>query len=269
MSQLGQRVASALVLAAIVAAAIVWLPTAGFAAFLHLLALVAAYEWARLAGVETRPAWLSYAALLSVLAVVLWLMPLERHIALSAAVAFWLVLASGLVVLYPATADLVRPQVFLLPAGVIAIIGAWTALVMLHGGHGPGFVIWLLVAVAFADTGAYFAGRRFGRRKLAPKVSPNKTWEGLAGGGVAVCVCAAVGAQVLPGTLLAWLGAGFVVLLFAVIGDLFESVLKRLRGVKDSGNLLPGHGGALDRIDGVLAAAPIFAIYAHVVLPAK
>ena len=268
MGQLTQRVVSALILAAVVASAIVWLPTAGFAAFLHLLVLVAAYEWARLAGVETRPAWLGYAAVLSVLAVALWLLPLQRDIALSATVAFWLVIASGLVVLYPATADLVRPQVFLLPAGVIAIVGAWTALVVLHGGHGPGFVIWLLVAVAFADTGAYFAGRRFGRRKLAPKVSPNKTWEGLAGGGLAVFACAVGGAQLLPGTLFAWLGAGFAVLLFAVVGDLFESVLKRLRGVKDSGNILPGHGGVLDRIDGVLAAAPVFAIYAHVALPA-
>lgn len=244
-----------------------WLPTPGLAAFLHLLVLVAAYEWAKLAGVETRAGWIGYAALLSALVVALWPLPSLRFLALMIAYVFWLMTASAVVVVYPHCADIVRRRAFQLPAGAIAIVGAWLALVVLHESRGPGFVVWLLAAVAAADTGAYFAGRRFGKRKLAPKVSANKTWEGLAGGGLAVLACAAGGAYLLPGASLAWLGAAAVVVPAAVFGDLFESVVKRLRGVKDSGNIIPGHGGLLDRIDGVLAAAPLFTLYALAALP--
>lgn len=267
MGQLPQRVASALVLAGVVATAVVWLPTAGLAAFLHVLLLVAAYEWAKLAGVDSRLGWVGYAALLSALVVTLWLLPSLRYLALMVAYVFWLMTASTVVVFYPATADAARRQVFQLPAGVIAIVGAWLALVVLHESKGPGFVVWLLAAIAAADTGAYFAGRRFGKRKLAPKVSANKTWEGLAGGCLAVLAWAVGGALVLPGAPLAWLGAAVAVLVGAIFGDLFESVLKRLRGVKDSGHIIPGHGGLLDRIDGVLAAAPLFTLYALAALP--
>ena len=245
----------------------VWLPTAGFAAFLHVLVLVAAYEWAKLAGVEARAGWLGYAALLSALVVALWLLPPLRTAALGFPGVFWLVVASMVVVFHPDGADIVRWRLFQLFAGVVAIVGAWLALVVLHESRGPTFVVWLLAAVAAADTGAYFAGRRFGKRKLAPKVSAGKTWEGLAGGCLAVLAWSVGGAIALPGAPLAWLGAAAVVLAGAVFGDLFESVLKRLRGVKDSGNIIPGHGGILDRIDGVLAAAPLFTIYALLALP--
>ena len=114
-----------------------------------------------------------------------------------------------------------------------------------------------------ADTGAYFAGRKFGRRKLAPRISPNKTVEGLVGGvvaGVALGLVVAVFAGATPGQLPAVALVALVAVLFSVVGDLFESLLKRQVGVKDSSNLIPGHGGLLDRVDGMVAALPAFAL---------
>ncbi len=154
-------------------------------------------------------------------------------------------------------------------AGTLAIVPAWAALVLIHaGGDPPGHQghLWLLAALALvwaADSGAYFAGRHFGKHKLAPRISPNKTWEGLVGGliaGVAVAVglgwLAGIDAAHLPGLLVTSVVAVFA----SVLGDLFESLIKRHAGAKDSGHLIPGHGGVLDRVDGVLAAIPVFAL---------
>lgn len=253
------RIASALVLAAVVATAVIYLPAAGLAAFFLLLALVAAYEWAKLAGVATRAGWLAYATALSALATALWLTPALWPIALAVAAGFWIA-AFVVACRYPASDALLRSKPMVLAAGMVALVGAWLALVALKLNAGAGFVIWLLVATTMADAGAYFAGRRFGRRKLAPQVSPGKTWEGLIGGASTTLAWGACGAWFFSGPLSAWLGVAAVLFVAAVAGDLFESALKRSRGVKDSGKALPGHGGALDRIDSVLAAAPVFAL---------
>jgi CDP-diglyceride synthetase len=122
----------------------------------------------------------------------------------------------------------------------------------------------LMVAIVWAaDSGAYFAGRHYGRRKLSPRISPNKTVEGLAGG-LACGLAVALAFAPLAGATLAQLPAVALVALvavgFSVVGDLFESLLKRHVGAKDSGDLIPGHGGILDRIDGVVAALPVFAL---------
>ena len=147
---------------------------------------------------------------------------------------------------------------------------AWTAahFVLLHGteGRGPALVTFVIGVVALSDSGAYFAGKAIGSRKLAPVVSPNKTWEGAAG-----AVCAAmVGACIfyylrswapfagLPAFGIFWyLGLGAVLSVVGQLGDLAESALKRAAGEKDSGSVLPGHGGVLDRCDGFLLAGPI------------
>lgn len=152
-----------------------------------------------------------------------------------------------------------------LAAGTLAVIPAWCALTWLHA-DGPNGHRWLLAALAAvwaADTGAYFAGRYLGRHKLAPRVSPNKTIEGLAGGVVAgtlVSMAFAVYAGARLDELWRVALVAAVAILFSVVGDLYESLLKRHAGKKDSGTLIPGHGGVLDRIDAVLAALPVFAL---------
>ena len=126
--------------------------------------------------------------------------------------------------------------------------------------QGALWLIWLLLLVGVADVGAYFTGRAWGRRKLAPRLSPGKTWEGAAGGAL---LSALVGGGVLAAWgRLSWFLVGVTLLLIAVgvFGDLLESLLKREAGAKDSGTLLPGHGGVLDRIDSALAALPVFAL---------
>ena len=260
------RVATGIILGLVVLAVVVWLPLAWMAAFFHVAVLLAAYEWAKLAGVGTRLGHVVYGIVQSMLVALLWLAPTAWMPALAAVVAFWVV-ALAVVVAYPASARLVRAKAVLLAAGAIALPGAWLALVALKAGTvsedvatAAWQIVWVLSAAAVADSGAYFAGRRFGRRKLAPSVSPGKTVEGAAGGTVAVLAWAACGAAFFDGGILPWLVIGTALALATVVGDLFESVLKRVRGVKDSGALLPGHGGVLDRVDSILAATPVFVL---------
>lgn len=267
------RVVSGLALAVVMIAAIVYLPTPWLAAFLLLLCLLAAREWAKLAGIVTRAGWLVYAIAVSGAAAVLWVAlenrPSVAVAALVSGAVFW-ILALGVVLTYPRSRVVLLCKPAMIVAGVVALPAAWLALVQVaKTAHGPGLLIWLLAAAAAADIGAYFAGRRFGRRKLASHVSPGKTWEGAIGGAVAILAWAVVGAvyfdTALP-SLPGWLALVAVLFVASVTGDLFESAFKRARGVKDSGGLLPGHGGVLDRVDSVIATAPVFALLAPVLL---
>lgn len=143
--------------------------------------------------------------------------------------------------------------------GWFILVPAWVALVGLHRlGDGPSLVLTLFAVVWGADIGAYFVGRRFGRRRLASQVSPGKSWEGV-GAGALLGIVAGVVVAVVTG-LPIWAVIGFAAgaVVFSVVGDLLESVYKRQAGIKDSGSLLPGHGGVLDRIDSLTAAAPIY-----------
>jgi phosphatidate cytidylyltransferase len=135
------------------------------------------------------------------------------------------------------------------------------SLFYLYYEYGPEALFFLLSLVWIADIGAYFSGRRFGKHKLAPAISPGKTWEGVAGGLLANLVWIVAIYQLSPGwgmSFTHFLVIGMATSMISVVGDLFESILKREAGVKDSGKLLPGHGGILDRIDSVIAAAPVF-----------
>jgi phosphatidate cytidylyltransferase len=154
----------------------------------------------------------------------------------------------------------------LIPAGYVAFVGAWLALVALLVAGGPWLILWVLIVVWSADIGAYFAGRQFGKRKLASMVSPGKTWEGAIGGTVLSGVLGSTlgttvpALQTLTPDLWQWMVGSLVIAIVSVFGDLFESALKRARGVKDSGGLFPGHGGMLDRVDSLIAALPCVAL---------
>jgi phosphatidate cytidylyltransferase len=191
--------------------------------------------------------------------------------ACGAAALFWVLVAPPWVIARWPTQ---RPLAMLL-LGWIVLVGAWVALVDLQA-RSPWLVLAAMAIVWIADTAAYFSGRAFGRRKLAPLVSPGKTWEGVYGAWVAVALYALVlvpyastagfRMPMSAPVMAAWVVFAMGLASVSVIGDLFESLLKRHAGVKDSGTLLPGHGGILDRIDALLAAMPIAALAAQAFL---
>jgi phosphatidate cytidylyltransferase len=166
----------------------------------------------------------------------------------------------------------VESKLVLTLVGWLALIATWVSVVQLQA-RSPALLLALMAIVWVADSAAYFAGRRFGKRKLAPAISPGKTWEGVYGALIAVAVYALAllpfaegagySAAIVPASVIAWVALAVALAGVSIVGDLFESQLKRMRGVKDSGKLLPGHGGVLDRIDALLAALPPAALIAH------
>lgn len=156
-------------------------------------------------------------------------------------------------------------SLFLKASGFFVILPAWSAAVVLHS-HSPYLVLLLVLLVAAADSGAYFSGKKFGKNKVSISISPGKTWEGVFGGFLAALIVTVIG-----GALLGVSGNQFANLIYlgcicsvvSVVGDLFISLLKREAGAKDSGNILPGHGGILDRVDGLIATLPLFALGIH------
>jgi phosphatidate cytidylyltransferase len=146
-------------------------------------------------------------------------------------------------------------------AGLLCLQPAWLSLArLMNMGEGVPLLLWFIGIVAAADIGAYFTGRRFGQRKLAPRVSPGKTWEGLGGGLLCAILVAVLGASWLNISLVVFAAVGAAVAGFSIVGDLTVSAFKRYAGLKDSGRLLPGHGGVMDRIDGMVAALPVFVV---------
>lgn len=263
---LKQRVITGVMLGVLVVAAILLFSPIWFQLFFAVCIGLGAWEWSALAGVRAAIWRASYAALL--LALMFVSVHAEtglRDLLLHLSVPFWLI-ALALVFFYPAGAAAWQRVAVLLPLGLLVLLPGWLALVALRELDAHVFYVVLLIGlIVAADSGAYFAGRAFGRHKLAQRVSPNKTWEGFAGGQLAACVVLWVtllGRDLeLTGTqwLLATLGA-LIVASASVVGDLFESMLKRQAGVKDSGTLLPGHGGVLDRIDSLTAALPVYGV---------
>jgi phosphatidate cytidylyltransferase len=145
-------------------------------------------------------------------------------------------------------------------SGPIALLPAWFLLAYIHGSgsQGPALALSVMVIIWAADVGAYLIGRRFGRVKLARQISPGKTWEGVIGGLISASVAALAAAALLNAPRLAFVSVALAATLVSVVGDLTVSMFKRYVGLKDSGRLLPGHGGVLDRIDSLSAAVPFF-----------
>ncbi len=262
---LKSRVITALLLAPLVFIAVLALPTIYFALVMAAITLMGALELARLGGLQ-QPLVVTAYMLLQGLALA-WVYQLldSQYLGwMIYTLAVWWVLV--LIVLLSGRWAVKEKKGFkplLLAGGILLLSGCWGALVDIHGmqAHGPKLVMFLFVLIWAADSGAYFSGRQWGRHKLAPAVSPGKTIEGVYGAlaGAALCALALFYFDWLPGiSLVQLLILCMACVLISVAGDLWESVLKRRQGVKDSGNLLPGHGGILDRIDSQIAAAPFF-----------
>lgn len=235
-----------------------WRAFAGFAA---LIVVAGAWEWTNLMGWRSSLARLAYVLLLVGGLWMVWQPPVmawRSYLYLTSA--FWWLVALRMVVGYPANAVLWARTAILAPVGLILLLPAWMGLADLQR-QSPWWLMYVFLLVWGADTGAYFAGRAFGKHKLAPEVSPGKTLEGLAGGIVltgAVMVSVGIYRHLTGERLLAFIALSLLTVMASVLGDLFESMAKRQRGIKDSGIIFPGHGGALDRIDSLTAAAPVF-----------
>lgn len=260
---LKQRIITALLLLPIALGGFFLLDGGLFALFIGAVVTLGAWEWARLAGFAAQGLRVGYAALVAVLLYVLYVTPALVPWVLGAAVLWW-VLATLLVLTYPDSSRYWGGLPGKLLIGLLILLPAWQGLVLLKQWPQANLlIIAVMVLVWGADIGAYFSGKAFGKRKLAPSVSPGKSWEGLYGGLLAsLLITAAVGLQQgwqAKGFALALAGAALVVLV-SVVGDLTESMFKRQSGIKDSSNLLPGHGGVLDRIDSLTAAVPLFAV---------
>ena len=258
------RVITALLLAPLVLAGILWLPISVLMVLVAVVLLAGVWEWTRLVGVRGQ-AWrvlivLAHAALMAWLAWYGW-PALFPWVAL-VGVCWWLFALAWLRAPGFGKSEAPRHIGLKVLVGALLVIPPWCAVALLHA-SGAAWVLHALLLVWAADTFAFFTGRRFGGRKFAPTISPNKTWAGFWGGLFGVTLLSLVMAPVLGVELAylpAFIAASLIAGLASVLGDLYESLIKRQAGVKDSGALLPGHGGALDRIDSLLAALPVFAI---------
>jgi phosphatidate cytidylyltransferase len=251
------RVLTAAVLVAVLLAVVLWLPGWVAVALVTLLALAGAWEWSafvRLASPLRRGAYVLLVAALLALAWRVSVTPAGRDLLLTAALAWWLA-ALVWVALAPRR---VSPW-SAAAAGVLALVPCWLALVRLRLALplGAQWMLFAFLLVWVADIGAFFFGRRFGRVRLAPRVSPAKTWEGVLGAIAVSALVAFAGSRWFDVPLAVFLPLCLTVVGFSIIGDLTESLLKRFVGLKDSGSVFPGHGGVLDRIDSLTGAAPV------------
>ena len=262
-SALGKRVVTAALLAAVVVGVLMLLAPAVALPVIGCVFLAAAWEWAGFAGETSKIERAVYVVAVAATLAILWGLtqsPGGLRQLLWWTSAWWLG-ATLWLWLGPRRGG---TRVALL-AGFFVLAPAAVALahLVLIEPHGRELLLFLVALVAAADVGAYFGGRRFGRRKLAPFVSPGKTWEGLVSGLLAAAVIAVGGAALFAMPWAKWLLLCLAVALVSVIGDLVESMFKRRAGLKDSGSLLPGHGGVLDRIDSLTAAGPVFLLGLH------
>jgi len=259
---LKQRIITAAVMVPVVLGAIFYLPTSGFALFMSVVVLIGAWEWSDLMGLDRAEQRVGFVALCAVL---MLLLELSQPSWWWGAACLWWGIAFAWVLDYPGSAKNWKDKHGVMAGiGVLVLLPAWHGLVFLHSQeNGAGWVLYVMAIVWGADTGAYFAGRRYGNKKLAPEVSPGKSVAGLVGGALTTSILATVASFYVASSF--YEGVGLVLLtvmvsLISVLGDLLESMMKRERGVKDSGQILPGHGGILDRIDSLTAASPVFTL---------
>jgi phosphatidate cytidylyltransferase len=262
-----QRVITALLVTPLAIAMILLLPNSIFGFIICALCLLACWEWTRMAGLRSRPLRAALLALCLVVLLLLWCYAdaTPGWIAILAGCAWWFVALTWLKHFSFGAAPTRENVTLKLIAGALSVFPAWTAMMQLHRSQDSPhtWALYALVLVWAADSFAYLAGRQWGKTKLAPNISPGKTIVGVYGGLIGSGIVAVVGGWLLGvrGASLFWLFVvALIAVVFSVAGDLFESLIKRHGNVKDSGTLFPGHGGAYDRLDGVFAALPFFAL---------
>lgn len=263
---LKQRLLTAAILIPVVILSILYLPTAIFQWLIAGVVILAAIEWFGIIGLSSRLQMSSAIGGLGVSISLMWMLP--TNILMLIVLFIW-----GLILIVVSRyahrsmptclqSSLMKPLIASTIASIVLAL-FWHAAVILHQSSSLGAkqLLFVMVLVWLADTGGYFAGKRWGKTSLAKAISPNKTWEGVAGALALGIVWSLIGYLVgISGalSLSQWLLLSLSAILISIVGDLFESLFKRFHNVKDSGNLLPGHGGMLDRIDSLIAAVPVF-----------
>ena len=263
---LKQRIITAVILAAVALWALLGWNDFFFALFLLALTCGCGWEWSNLAAVTPRNLRIAYTAIVTITTAICLLMANSAMLAplVLTGVILWIAIVGDLVTRPVLSAELqadgtIQIRWPLLAIASFLLLLSVCCIYYLRQVHGPGIVIFTIALVAAADTGAYFSGKKFGKRKLAEQISGGKTIEGAAGGMLLALILAVIACRYLAGeNISAW--SIFIMSVFAALisiaGDLYISRAKRTRDVKDSGTLLPGHGGVLDRFDGLLAAIP-------------
>jgi len=270
---LKQRIVTGIAMALLFLGGVIWLPLPALALAFAIVVGLGAWEWARLAGWSSVFARAVYVALLLAIMVALYMRiglgetPTREQVQPFVGLAcLWWSFAVLWVKSYPASAVIWRSVIMRSAMGLLIMSLAWmSAVYLLSLPRGGVLMVLMVVIVAAADIGAYFSGKAWGKHKLAPLVSPAKSWEGFWGGMAAVLAIAVVLWSVLPAqlshlSLVSVLAVCLITAVASVVGDLTVSMVKRESGAKDSGSLLPGHGGVLDRLDSLCGAAPVFAL---------
>ena len=273
-----QRIITALILAPLVILGIFELSLATFILSLFVITLLGYWEWTQF--VESKSRYLALVPTVAISVASFALIPFDAfslnhlssaHFAVLAIGSLWWVIASGLAVTYPKSISAWQGSTLLRHCfGILTLLPFFWSVVILRANgidqdpyHGAKLVMFVCLLVWAADSGAYFAGKSFGKRKMAPAVSPNKTIEGLIGGIITALIVAWVFAGLFDiqfTSPIQMIAITLITVVISVLGDLVESMFKRVSGIKDSSNLIPGHGGILDRIDSLTAAFPVFAL---------
>jgi phosphatidate cytidylyltransferase len=271
---LKQRIITASILAPLMIVGVFALPFQYFSFFIAIIVMFGAWEWSNIAGYTKPIQRIGYAILTGclILSCMMWLntvdyldqITLFTYVLLSSLI--WWVMSFFAVIFYPKTGGILKISLISLLLGWFILLPMWVGFMVLKL-HGAVWILCVLLLIWGADIGAYFSGRKWGKLKLAPQVSPGKSWAGFFGGVLTSMIIMimfffffnsdnSMGAS----QWISWLLVGLVTALASVLGDLVESMFKRIRGIKDSSQLLPGHGGVLDRIDSMASAVPIFAL---------
>jgi len=263
---LKQRLITGLILAPIVLCGVFLLEQAYFALFFGFVIALAGWEWANLSSYTAQAQRIVYAMSLCGLLYLVSTFSIEWVLLVSV---IWWIIASLFVLSFPDTSGVWAAKPVRCLIGVVVLLPMWKALVFIREADlipavewgGLWIILYMFLMVWAADIGAYFSGKAWGNAKLAPKVSPGKSWAGAWGGVVSTVILAIVAAYLLDLSSVLTIQLIVITIITAVIsiiGDLTESMFKRQRGIKDSSQLLPGHGGVLDRIDSLAAAVPVF-----------
>lgn len=262
---LKSRLLTAFLMGPLILWAIYAMPETPFAIFSLVLVSLGAWEWSVFAGwVKPFQRKLFFIINVFLFLIVLFLQNFELNLVIIVASLLWWAICIPLLLSFPFKENtLLHTRAVKTLVGIVLLLGTLIPMVLIRINpvYGAEFVLYIILIIWFADSGAYFSGRALGKNKLIPKVSPGKTWEGVAGALVATLIVALLSINVLnipSDQTMVFIIITLVTVIYSIVGDLSESMFKRMANIKDSGSLIPGHGGMLDRIDSLMSALPVF-----------